>query len=94
MTTFVEEPAPTSVMTRRDLARALTALRERARKTIRDVAREVTVSMQVQRSGDGVRVSGSIPVTVTDFEIEAPDLGFVQVEDAGTIEMLLVLARA
>ena len=62
--------------------------------TIRDVAREVTVSMQAQRSGDGVRVGGSIPVTFTDFEIEAPNLGFVQVEDAGTIEMLLVLARA
>ena len=62
--------------------------------TIRDVAREVIVSMQAQRSGDGVRVSGSIPVTFTDFEIEAPNLGFVQVEDAGTVEMLLVLARA
>ena len=61
--------------------------------TIRDVSREVAVTLQAQRDGDGVRVSGSIPVTFTDFEIEAPSLGFVEVEDAGTVEMLLVLAR-
>lgn len=61
--------------------------------TIRDVALEVTVSLEAQRAGDGVRVSGSIPVTFTDFEIEAPSLGFVQVEDEGTVEMLLVLTR-
>lgn len=64
------------------------------RLTIRDVTRDVTVALQVQRTADGVRVSGTVPVTFTDFEIEAPSLGFVEVEDAGTIEMLLVLTRS
>lgn len=40
MAAAVDEPAPGSITTRRDLARALTMLRERARKTIRDVARD------------------------------------------------------
>ncbi|GAB7304798.1 hypothetical protein MAFF212519_26790 [Clavibacter michiganensis] len=39
--------------------------------------------------GDGVQVSGSIPVTFSDYGVQAPSLGFVSVEDQGTVEFLV-----
>lgn len=61
--------------------------------TIAGVTQSVTVALEAQQTADGVEVSGSIPVTFSDFGVEAPDLGFVKVEDAGTVEMLLTLTR-
>jgi hypothetical protein len=34
-------------------------------------------------------VSGSIPVTFSDYGVEAPSLGFVSVQDKGTVEFLV-----
>lgn len=59
--------------------------------TIRDVTREVTVDAQVAASGDTVQVVGSVPVTFEDYGVEAPDLGFVTVEDTGSVEFDLRL---
>ena len=42
-------------------------------------------------AGRCVDASGSIPLTFADFGIEAPDLGFVSVEDQGSVEFLLHL---
>ena len=42
---------------------------------------------------DGVEVVGTIAVTLRDFDLEAPDLGWVVVEPTGTIEVRLLLAR-
>jgi hypothetical protein len=39
------------------------------------------VDLSVVRTPDGVDVSGSVPVTFADHGIEAPDPGFVRVED-------------
>ena len=61
--------------------------------TVAGVTRPVTVTLRAQTTTAGVEVSGSIPVTFSDFDIDAPDLGFVKVEDAGTVEMLLQLTR-
>jgi polyisoprenoid-binding protein YceI len=61
--------------------------------TIAGTTKSVTVDMQAQTTGSGVEVQGSIPITFTDFGISAPDLGFVKVEDAGSIEMLLQLSK-
>lgn len=61
--------------------------------TVAGVTRPVTVQFDAQTTADGVEVSGSIPVTFADFDVDAPNLGFVKVEDAGTIEMLLQLTR-
>ncbi len=55
--------------------------------------RPVTATIQVVREADTVKASGSIPVTFSDFGIDAPDLGFVKVEDSGTVEFLVVLRR-
>ena len=54
---------------------------------LRGTTREVTFPATVQRTGeDAVTVTGSLPVTWSDHGVEAPDLGFVSVEDTGTIE--------
>lgn len=59
--------------------------------TIKGVSHDVAVSLEVRTTRDGAQVSGTIPVTFSDYDVAAPNLGFVQVEDAGTIEMLLDL---
>lgn len=59
--------------------------------TIRDVTKPVTVDAQIASSGDGVQVVGSVPITFADYGVEAPNLGFVSVEDAGAVEFDLRL---
>lgn len=62
--------------------------------TIAGTSQRVTALVQAQLTSDGAQVSGSIPVTFADYGVEAPDLGFVSVEDTGTVEFLLELRRA
>ena len=62
--------------------------------TIKGVSHEVVVTLDAQTVGDGAQVSGSIPVTFSDYDVSAPNLGFVTVEDAGTVELLLELTPA
>lgn len=57
------------------------------------ISRDVVAELQVQRTVDGVEVAGQVPVTLADFGLDAPNLGFVTVEPTGTVEMLLVLRR-
>lgn len=61
--------------------------------TIAGVTQSVTVAFEAQSTAEGVEVTGTVPVSFEDYGIDAPDLGFVKVEDAGTVEMLLVLDR-
>lgn len=61
--------------------------------TIKGTAREVLAELSVVRTPDGVDVSGSVPLVFADHGVEAPDLGFVRVEDRGAVEFLLRLAR-
>ena len=61
--------------------------------TIRGVSRDVTVQAQVASAEGGVQVVGSIPVTFADYDIEAPSLGFVTVEEQGDVEFSLWLER-
>jgi polyisoprenoid-binding protein YceI len=57
--------------------------------TMHGVTQSVTVSLQAALSGDGVQIRGSVPVTFSDYGVEAPSFGFVQVEDSGTVEFLV-----
>jgi polyisoprenoid-binding protein YceI len=57
--------------------------------TMHGVTQTVTVPLQAALSGDGVQVSGSIPVTFSDYGVQAPSLGFVSVQDKGTVEFLV-----
>ncbi|MDA3804765.1 MULTISPECIES: YceI family protein [unclassified Clavibacter] len=57
--------------------------------TMHGVKQTVTVPLQAALTADGVQVSGSIPVTFADYGVEAPSLGFVSVQDKGTVEFLV-----
>jgi polyisoprenoid-binding protein YceI len=61
--------------------------------TLHGTTRQVTVELTVQRSGDGVQASGSIPVTFADYGIANPSFGPVTTEDSGEIEFLLAFTR-
>jgi polyisoprenoid-binding protein YceI len=61
--------------------------------TLAGATQEVQVELSVVRTPAGVDVSGSIPVAFADYGIEAPNLGFVRVEDAGAVEFLLHLTQ-
>jgi polyisoprenoid-binding protein YceI len=61
--------------------------------TLKGVTRQVQTEISVVRTGAGVDVSGSVPVTFGDHGIEAPDLRFVRVDDQGAVEFFLHLTR-
>lgn len=53
----------------------------------------VTFDVEVRSDGEAAEIAGSIPITFADFGIEAPDLGFVSVEDSGAVEFQLTAER-
>ncbi|WP_206615306.1 YceI family protein [Rhodococcus spongiicola] len=62
--------------------------------TLKGQTRPASVDVTVLHSGDSLIASGSIPVTWTDYGITPPSLGFVTVDDSGTVDFLVNLARA
>lgn len=63
------------------------------RLTLAGQSENVAVTFKVVRTDDGVAVSGTIPIEFDDFGVTAPNLGFVKVEDSGSVEFLLNLAK-
>lgn len=59
--------------------------------TLKDQSRPVSVDIEVLQSGDTLIASGSIPTTWADYGIQPPSLGFVTVEDSGTVDFLINL---
>lgn len=57
------------------------------------VTKTVTVTLDAVLTGHGGQVTGSIPITFSEFGVQAPSLGFVKVERAGSIEFLLNLTQ-
>lgn len=66
----------------------------RGELTLNGVTKQIDAEVQAVLSGSGGQVSGSIPITFADFNVEAPNLGFVSVEDHGSIEFLLNIEPA
>lgn len=62
--------------------------------TIHGKANSAAFELTAQRTDGGFRVNGSIPVTFADYGIDAPNFGGIAVEDAGTIEFLLIFTPA
>jgi polyisoprenoid-binding protein YceI len=63
--------------------------------TIHDVTKEVTIPLEGQVVGDEIEVVGSLTFPMADFDIDPPNVGgFVSVEDQGTLEFKLRLARS
>lgn len=58
--------------------------------TIAGVTRQVTFSVQVRTDATTAEIAGQIPITFADFGVEAPNLGFVAVEQTGFVEFSLV----
>jgi polyisoprenoid-binding protein YceI len=61
--------------------------------TLAGKTQPVTAPLSVVRTSTGVDLSGSIPVTFGDYGIKAPSLGFVKVDDQGSVEFLLHLTQ-
>jgi polyisoprenoid-binding protein YceI len=57
--------------------------------TLHGVTKPVTATLEVGLNGDGVDISGSVPITFSDYGVQAPSLGFVRVDDAGSVEFLV-----
>jgi polyisoprenoid-binding protein YceI len=60
--------------------------------TLAGVTQQVQTEISVVRTAAGVDVSGSVPVAFADYGVDAPDLGFVRVDDQGAVEFFLHLA--
>ncbi|GAB4082349.1 YceI family protein [Modestobacter muralis] len=61
--------------------------------TLAGVTRPVQTEISAVRTADGVDVSGAVPVLFGDYGIEAPNLGFVRVDDQGQVEFFLHLTE-
>lgn len=61
--------------------------------TMHGVSKPATATFEAQRTPDGVELAGQVPVTLADFGLTPPDLGWVVVEPTGTVEVLLLLGR-
>jgi len=59
--------------------------------TLHGVTKQVQTDMSVVRTAAGVDVSGSVPVSFGDYDVSAPNLGFVRVDDQGAVEFFLHL---
>jgi polyisoprenoid-binding protein YceI len=58
------------------------------------VTRTVTFSIQAKYTGTEVEVSGSIPITFSNWDIQNPSGGPAQVGNSGTMEFLLYLSHS
>jgi polyisoprenoid-binding protein YceI len=63
--------------------------------TLHGVTRDVQIKLQAQRRGGVIAVSGSLPVVFSDYKFTGPSvLGFVTVNDHGTMELHLLFTHA
>lgn len=56
--------------------------------------KNVTIDLKARRTGNTIEVSGSLPITFSDYGIDNPSGGPAQVGDKGAMEFLLVLNPA
>jgi polyisoprenoid-binding protein YceI len=56
--------------------------------TVNGTPRDVVWSVEARKVGSVVEVTGEVDVTLSEFGITPPSLGFVQVEDQATLEVL------
>jgi polyisoprenoid-binding protein YceI len=61
--------------------------------TLHGVTQPVSVDLQAALTDTGGQVVGSIPITFSDYDVDAPNLGFVSVEDQGSVEFSLNLTQ-
>ena len=57
------------------------------------VTKTVTVTLDTVLTGHGGQVTGRIPITFSDFGVQAPNIEFVTVEGTGSVEFILNLTQ-
>lgn len=62
--------------------------------TLHGVTNQLCVPVQATLTGDSIQVLGSVGVVFADYDMQAPNFGFVTTEDHGTIEFQLDFARS
>lgn len=62
--------------------------------TLAGKTQTVTAEIELKSDGTTAEIAGSIPITFADFGVEAPSLGFVSVEDSGSVEFQLTAAKS
>lgn len=61
--------------------------------TVHGVTNSVTIDLTARRNGDAIEVTGSVPITWSDFDINDPSGGPAQVEDSGAMEFALTFSK-
>jgi polyisoprenoid-binding protein YceI len=61
---------------------------------LKSTTKPVTVTVTARRAGNSMQVSGSIPITFSEWGIPNPSFGPVSTEDHGLIEFLLNFAHS
>ena len=62
--------------------------------TIHGVTRSVTATAKAQLNGGRVEIAGSVPVDMTDYGVQPPQIGFTAVDSKVTIDFDLFLTKA
>ncbi|WP_131745271.1 YceI family protein [Frankia sp. Cppng1_Ct_nod] len=62
--------------------------------TLHGVTKTVTISLDTQRSGVQIKISGQIPIVFADYNVSNPSFGGIKTEDNGTMEVLLVFTKS
>jgi polyisoprenoid-binding protein YceI len=62
--------------------------------TIHGVTKDATATLQLRVSGSSAQVAGSIAITMTDYGVNPPTIGFTTVQPAVTIEVSLNLTQS
>jgi polyisoprenoid-binding protein YceI len=62
--------------------------------TLHGTTKTITMTLHAERTGNNIKVNGSVPITFSDYNINNPSGGPASVGNTGTLEFLLVLAKA
>jgi polyisoprenoid-binding protein YceI len=62
--------------------------------TLHGTTKTITITLNAERSGNNIKVNGSVPITFSDYNIDNPSGGPASVGNSGTLEFLLVLSKA
>ncbi len=63
------------------------------RFTLHGMTKTVTVPIKARWNGDVIDVTGSLPISLADYGISKPQVGFVHVDGNGTMEFELTFAK-
>jgi polyisoprenoid-binding protein YceI len=69
-------------------------LKATGKLTLHGTTKTITIALSAERTGNNIKVSGSVPITFSDYNIDNPSGGPASVGNTGTLEFLLLLSKA